>query len=225
MTIENNTGRKQIRLMLAHRYALVRESMAGLLNGAGFEMVPDVKHEEDLVRLAARYNPDILLLSWDLPEAPVDTLRRLVTEKAFLGAVVLVGPPQPSEAIMEAITAGARGYLSINLPGEEFVSRLRFLARGDFVVSRDLAFRPCRQIDTVKAVEASGALSDRERQVLVLVATGATNKEIANELTVTENTVKVHLRHILDKLDLRNRQQAAAYAVREGMAGVEEEQG
>lgn len=118
---------------------------------------------------------------------------------------------------MEAILAGARGYLSLNLAGPEFISRLRFLARGDFLVSQDIAFSLVRQIGSARSPEATDGLSDRERQVLVLVATGATNKEIANELTVTENTVKVHLRHILDKLDLRNRQQAAAYAVREGM--------
>lgn len=226
MTSENNTvantAAKEIRVLLAHRYTLVRESLAGLLDGAGFEIVADVEREEDLVRLAARYSPDILLLAWDLPKAPVDLIRRLTTEKGFPGTVVLVGPPQSAEAVMGAILAGARGYLSLNLAGAEFISRLRFLARGDFLVSQDIAFSLVRQIGSARTAEAADGLSDRERQVLVLVATGATNKEIANELTVTENTVKVHLRHILDKLDLRNRQQAAAYAVREGMTGADE---
>lgn len=224
MIPDNKTARKEIRVLLAHRYALVREGMAGLLNGAGFEIVADVEREEELVRLAARYSPDILLLAWDFPKVPVDLIRRLTAEKNFPGAVVLVGPPQSAESVMEAIIAGARGYLSLNLPGAEFVSRLRFLARGDFVVSQDAAFSLGQQLGATRATEASDCLSDRERQVLVLVATGATNKEIANHLTVTENTVKVHLRHILDKLDLRNRQQAAAYAVREGMTSIDEGQ-
>lgn len=223
MTTESKTTHKGVKVMLAHRYTLVRQSIADMLNEAGFAVVADVEPEGDLVRLATKYNPDILLLAWDLPKVPADIVRRLATEKRFTGVVVLAGPPQSSEAAMEAILAGARGYLSMNLPGPEFVSRLQFLARGDFVVSQDMAFSLGQQVGTaVRAAEATDGLSDRERQVLVLVATGATNKEIAQELTVTENTVKVHLRHILDKLDLRNRQQAAAYAVREGITEIED---
>jgi NarL family two-component system response regulator LiaR len=101
------------------------------------------------------------------------------------------------------------------------------LAQGDFVVSGELASSLSQQWRDKTVPETTDGLSDREREVLVLVSTGATNKEIAQELTVTENTVKVHLRHILDKVDLRNRQQLAAYAVREGLAedsdDVEEE--
>lgn len=203
--------------MLAHAIRLVREGMANLLNGAGFEIVADVDNEADLVRVTTRYNPDILLLDWDLPKSPVDMVRMLAEGRNFQGAVVLVGLPESPQGVVEAIQAGARGCLSLDLPGEEFVSRLRLLAQGDFVVSRELAPSLSQQWGQKTADENTDGLSDREREVLVLVSSGATNKEIAQELTVTENTVKVHLRHILDKLDLRNRQQLAAYAVREGL--------
>jgi DNA-binding NarL/FixJ family response regulator len=196
----------------------MREGMAGLLNEAGFELVADIESEADLVRLTTRYNPDVLLLDWDLPKSPVDTVRTLAEEWNFKGAVVLIGQPESPEGVVDVVQAGARGCLSLDLPGEEFVSRLRLLAQGDFVVSRDLTSALSQQWGDTKEGESSDGLSDREREVLVLVSYGATNKEIAQELTVTENTVKVHLRHILDKLDLRNRQQLAAYAVREGLA-------
>jgi DNA-binding NarL/FixJ family response regulator len=154
-------------------------------------------------------------------------VRLLAEERNYKGAVVLVGRPESPAGVVDAIQAGARGCLSLDLPGEQFVSRLRVLAQGDFVVSGELASSLSQQWGNKTGAETTDGLSDREREVLVLVSTGATNKEIAQELTVTENTVKVHLRHILDKLDLRNRQQLAAYAVREGLAedsdDVEEE--
>jgi DNA-binding NarL/FixJ family response regulator len=219
VTIEKNKSpRKEVRVLLAHGTRLMREGMAGLLNEAGFELVADINSEADLVRLTTRYNPDILLLDCDLPKSPVDTVRMLAEERNFKGAVVLVGQPASPEGVVDVVQAGARGCLSLDLPGEEFVSRLRLLAQGDFVVSGELASSLSQQWRDKTVPETTAALSDREREVLVLVSTGATNKEIAQELTVTENTVKVHLRHILDKLDLRNRQQLAAYAVREGLA-------
>jgi DNA-binding NarL/FixJ family response regulator len=131
--------------------------------------------------------------------------------------VVLVGQPKSSEAIVEAIQAGAQGFLSLDLPLEEFIFRLRLLAQGDFMVSHGLTPSLSQLWEARALAETADELSQREREVLVLVSTGATNEEIAQELIITKNTVKVHLRHLLDKLDLRNRQQLAAYAAREGL--------
>lgn len=212
----SNTDVREVRVLLAHGTRLVREGMASLLKGAGFELVAEIDSEADLARLVTRYNPDMLLLDWDLPKTPFDMVRVLAEEKNFKGAVVMLGQPGSPEHVVEAIQAGARGCLSLDLPGEEFVSRLRLLAQGDLVVSRDLTPALSQQWGDKGLPESTDGLSGREREVLTLVSAGATNKEIAQELTVTENTVKVHLRNILDKLDLRNRQQLAAYAVREG---------
>jgi DNA-binding NarL/FixJ family response regulator len=208
----------EVRVLLAHSTRLMREGMAGMLRGAGFEIVADVENEADLVRVTTRYNPDILLLDWALPKVPLDAVRQLAGEKSFKGAVVLVGQPKSPEDVVEAIQAGAQGFLSLDLPLAEFVSRLSLLAQGDIVVSRGLTAALSQQWGARTQAETTGGLSGREREVLVLVSTGATNEEIAQELIITKNTVKVHLRHILEKLDLRNRQQIAAYAVREGLA-------
>ncbi len=218
MTMEKNSPTQmEVRVLLAHSTRLMREGMAGMLRGAGFEIVADVDNVADLVRVTTRYNPDILLLDWALPKVPLDTVRQLAGEKSFKGAIVLVGQPKSPEDIVEAIQAGAQGFLSLDLPLEEFVSRLPLLAQGDIVVSRGLTAALSQQWGARTQREATDGLSDREREVLVLVSTGATNEEIAQELIITKNTVKVHLRHILEKLDLRNRQQIAAYAAREGM--------
>jgi DNA-binding NarL/FixJ family response regulator len=218
MTMEKNSPTQmEVRVLLAHSTRLMREGMAGMLRGAGFEIVADVDNVADLVRVTTRYNPDILLLDWALPKVPLDTVRQLAGEKSFKGAIVLVGQPKSPEDIVEAIQAGAQGFLSLDLPLEEFVSRLPLLAQGDIVVSRGLTAALSQQWGARTQRETTDGLSDREREVLVLVSTGATNEEIAQELIITKNTVKVHLRHILEKLDLRNRQQIAAYAVREGL--------
>jgi DNA-binding NarL/FixJ family response regulator len=215
---KNSPIQKKIRVLLAHSTRLMRQGMAGLLRGAGFEIVADVENEADLVRAVTRYNSDILLLDWALPKVPLDIVRQLAGEKSFKGAVVLVGQPKSPEDVVEAIQAGAQGFLSLDLPLAEFVSRLSLLAQGDFVVSRGLTAGLSQQWGARTQAETTGGLSGREREVLVLVSTGATNEEIAQELIITKNTVKVHLRHILEKLDLRNRQQIAAYAAREGLA-------
>lgn len=220
----SSTARDDVRVLLAHGTRLVREGMAGLLNENGFEMVTDVDNEDDLVRLTIRYNPDILLLDWGLSGSPAEIINLLAEQRNFKGAIVLIGAPETPAKIVEVIQAGAKGCLSLDLPGDEFLSRLRLLAQGDLLVSRDMTPGLSQQWGAGASDETTDGLSDREREVLVLVSTGATNKEIAQELTVTENTVKVHLRHILDKLDMRNRQQLAAYAVREGMAEEENEE-
>jgi two-component system nitrate/nitrite response regulator NarL len=217
MTMEKNSPiQKKITVLLAHSTWLMREVMAGMLRSVGFEIVGDVENEADLVRAVTRYNPDILLLECSLSKVPLDTVRQLVGEKSFEGAVVLVGQPKSPENVVEAIQAGAQGFISLDLPLAEFVSRLSLLAQGDFVVSRGLTAGLSQQWVAKTQAETTDGLSGREREVLVLVSTGATNEEIAQELIITKNTVKVHLRHILEKLDLRNRQQLAAYAVREG---------
>jgi DNA-binding NarL/FixJ family response regulator len=218
MTIEKNSPtQKKVKVLLAHSTRLMLEGMAGMLRGAGFEIVADAGNEADLVRVTTRYNPDILLLDWALPKIPLDTVRLLVGERNFKGAVVLVGQPKSPEDIVETIQAGVQGFLSLDLPSEEFISRLRLLAQGDFMVSRGLIPSLAQLWEVRTLAETADGLSDREREVLLLVSSGATNEEIAQELFITKNTVKVHLRHILEKLDLRNRQQIAAYAAREGM--------
>src|SRR5919106_773450 len=217
MTMEKNSPiQKKITVFLAHSTWLMREGMAGMLRSVGFEIVGDVENEADMVRAVTRYNPDILLLECSLSKVPLDTVRQLAGEKSFKGAVVLVGQPKSPEDVVEAIQAGAQGFISLDLPLAEFVPRLSLLAQGDVVVSRGLTAGLSQQWVAKTQAETTDGLSGREREVLVLVSTGATNEEIAQELIITKNTVKVHLRHILEKLDLRNRQQLAAYAVREG---------
>lgn len=164
--------------------------------------------------LVAQHGGDIVLLDWELADRGEDSIQELSNESDRSVLVVLTRP-QPPEEFDAAMRTGIRGYLSVNTPSEEFLAALRMLARGDVIVSREMA--DLFQASDGRKEEPFEELSGREREVLALVGHGATNREIGESLIVTESTVKVHLRNILGKLNLRNRQQAAAFAAQEGL--------
>ena len=203
-------------VLLAHPNRLIRESFASVLQGAGFRVIGQVEDEPSLRKLAVQHKPDIILLDWEISEVRVDAVRGLADDVP--GAIVVIlTRPQPSETFVEAMREGAKGYLSVNLSPEEFVQSLRMLIKGDIVVSRDMAGEVQKALAATDPGKSAEGLSNREREVLGLLGNGETNREIAQKLIISEHTVKVHLRNILNKLDLRNRQQAAAYAGRKGL--------
>jgi len=203
-------------IVIVHHYALVCEGIAKILQGAGFNVVGQTDTGRSLFQLAVQHNPDIMLVDWEAPEVALDTIR-LLTGKFPRMAVVILTQPQSTEAILPILQAGARGYLSVNLSSQEFLQSLRMLAKGDIVVSQEMAAGVKVELAADQALKGRDDISGREQEVLQLVCEGATNREIAQRLIVSEHTVKVHLRNILNKLNLRNRQQVAAYAVQEGL--------
>ena len=203
-------------IIVAHRHALICEGIAKILQEAGFHVVGQTDTGRSLFQLAVQHNPDIMLVDWQVSEVAPDTIRAL-TEKSPSMAVVILTQPESTEAFLPILQAGAKGYLSVNLSSQEFVQALRMLAKGDIVVSQEMANEVKVELAADQALKSKDDISGREREVVQLVCEGATNREIAERLIVSEHTVKAHLRHILDKLNLRNRQQVAAYAVQEGM--------
>jgi len=203
-------------IIVAHHHALICEAIARILQEAGFQVLGQTNTGRSLFQLALHHNPDILLVDWEVSDVAPDTIRAL-SEKLPHTAVVILTQPQSTEAFLPILQAGARGYLSVNLSSQEFVQALRMLAKGDIVVSQEMANGIKIELSAELASKSKEDISGREREVLQLVCQGATNREIAERLIVSEHTVKVHLRHILNKLNLRNRQQVAAYAVQEGL--------
>jgi two-component system nitrate/nitrite response regulator NarL len=203
-------------IVVAHHHALICEGIAKILQEAGFHVVGQTDTGRSLFQLAMQHNPDIILMDWEVPEVAPETIH-VLTEKFPRMAVVILTQPQSTEAFLPLLQAGARGYLSVNLSSQEFVQALRMLAKGDIVVSQEMANGVKVELAVDQASKSRDDISGREQEVLQLVCEGATNREIAERLIVSEHTVKVHLRHILNKLNLRNRQQVAAYAVQEGL--------
>jgi DNA-binding NarL/FixJ family response regulator len=203
-------------IVVAHHHALICEGITKILQEAGFHIVGQTDTGGNLFQLAMQHKPGIMLVDWEVSGIDPDAIR-LLTEKLPHTAVVILTQPQSTEAILPILQAGARGYLSVNLSSQEFVQALLMLAKGDIVVSQEMAHEVKVELAADQAVKSKDDISGREQEVLQLVCQGATNREIAERLIVSEHTVKVHLRHILNKLNLRNRQQVAAYAVQEGL--------
>jgi len=212
-----------IRVLLADDNALFREGMASLLNRCeGVQVIGQAKDAAEAVRKTTLVRPDVVLMDLSMPlGGGVDAPRKILAERPDQAICMLTISEQESD-LSAAIRAGARGYLVKTVALDDLCQSLHVLSEGGSVVTPHLAARLLDEFAKLAQVVREGPseaekLTGREREVLELVARGASNKEIANRLVIAENTVKVHLRNILDKLQLRNRQQAAAFAVQEGL--------
>lgn len=212
-----------IRVVLADDNALFREGMATLLGRCeDIEVTGQAKDAAEAVRRTLLQRPDVVLMDLSMPlGGGVEATRQILEDRPEQAICVLTVSEQDSD-LFAAIRAGARGYLVKTVDLETLCRSLHILAEGGSVVSPHLAARLMEEFARLTQGVREGPseaekLTVREREVLELVARGASNKEIAAQLVIAENTVKVHLRNILDKLHLRNRQQAAAFAVQEGL--------
>jgi DNA-binding NarL/FixJ family response regulator len=207
-----------IRVLLADDHILFRSGLASLLAAqTDFTLVGEASNGEEAANLALALLPDITLLDVRMPVASgLDALRRIRTAMPD-ALIVMLTASEDDKDLFEAIRLGAQGYLLKNTAPAEFYSYLRGVMRGEAALSGLLAARILSEMSGAARPGAPvEALSQRESEVLGLVADGAANKEIANRLQITENTVKKHLQSILDKLHVQNRTQAAAYALRDG---------
>lgn len=206
-------------VLLAHHHTLIREGIARILASGGFDVVGQVEDISSLKESIIAHRPNLVLLEWEVPDGGAAAIESVVdlTREHGQGATAIITRPQPQDTLMSAMRSRVDGYLSVNMTPTDFLDALRMIAAGDVIVSRDVAAEFKAKLAAEPASDTKDELSERELEVLSLISQGATNREIAGSLTIAENTVKVHLRHILDKLDLRNRQHAAAYAVQEGL--------
>lgn len=209
-----------MRVLLADDHPLFRAGVASLLRASGVEVVGETGNGAEALEQARRLRPDLVLMDITMPGGDgLEATRRI---KAELPAtrIVMVTVSDDDDDLFEAVKSGADGYLLKNMSEEELSRTLDAVAAGEPALSPALAARvvaefakPARASDE----ERAAALTPRESDVLQLVATGATNREIAAALTLTEHTVHFHVKNILAKLHLKNRAQAAVYAVRSGL--------
>ena len=207
-------------VLLAHNEQLVREAIAGILQQAEFVVLDQTDAIDQLQQRVRQRNPELLLLDWELVEGEIDTLRVLAREFPS-SRIVILSPAQPPPLVKTLLEAGARGCLSLHLSSEELIESLNMISKGDIIVSRGIAEQVVQGLDPGNdREELFNALSERQWEVISLVVTGMTNREITSTLIITENTVKVHLRNILGKLDVRNRHQLAAVAAQRGLVSL-----
>jgi len=200
---------KPIKVLIAHPYTLVREGLCHIVRMGGHSICYQVDNMVDLVKNAADQNPDIVVVDFRLSKDRYALINEL--KKSISGVVAIVAVPEEIAEAPEALKAGAIGYLSYSQTSEEFLQSLSLLSKGTVIVSHDAGGHVQNSIR--KKYGGKDELTDREKEVVVLVAQGATNREIARKLIISEHTIKIHLHGILNKLNLRNRQQIAAYAI------------
>lgn len=217
-------------ILLVDDHKLFLEGLQNLLAANDLPVVGVARNGHEAVALAQQLRPDVILMDIHMPDC--DGLAATRQIKALLPDVkiVMLTMSADDEHLFEAIKAGATGYLMKNLDAAEFFDLLEGLERGEAPMTRSLATKLLTEFaqqahqspPTEAAEETLDALTERQMEVLKHIAQGLTNREIAELLYITERTVKYHLQEILQKLHLRNRTQAVAYAVRTGLIGEDE---
>src|SRR5438093_1746018 len=215
---------KPIRVVIADSHDLFRQGLASLLSRQeGIQVVGEAHDGDEARAMTANLAPDVLLMEMRMHRCEgLPTVVEIMSEYPNTSVAILTSSEEDAD-LLAAVKSGVKGYLLKNSSLEELVRAVEALAQGGAYFSSTMFTKVLQEFThlsrrrDLQEVKGIDALTEREKDVLRLVAKGATNRDIANELIITENTVKVHLRNILDKLQLRNRQQAAAYAVQEGL--------
>jgi DNA-binding NarL/FixJ family response regulator len=208
-----------MRILIADDHALFRDSLRSLLEANGLEVLGEARNGREAVELAHKLKPDVVLMDLSMPEMDGLAATRLISADQPEVKVVVLTASDEDAKLFEAIKSGAQGYLLKNLESEDFFTLLDGVNRGEPALTPALARKLlqefARPAQTSAPPQDPDALTDREREVLELLVNGITsNRKLAKQLGVSENTVKFHVRNILDKLHLHNRAQVVSYAIR-----------
>jgi two-component system, NarL family, nitrate/nitrite response regulator NarL len=208
-----------VRIVVIDDHTLFRRGITALLSRVpGFAVVGEAADGFDGIRAVAEHRPDVVLLDLHMPGiSGIDAMQAILKE-APGSHIVMLTVSEEAEDLMLALRAGALGYLLKNIESDFLVESVRRAADGESVMSPEMTAKLMRGVRAGATAQAQPALSPREREILAYLARGASNKEIARDLDVAESTVKIHVQHILRKLELTSRVQAAVWAVEHGIA-------
>lgn len=209
-------------LLIVDDHVLFREGLASIIRAE-----PDIKIAgmagtvHDAVEMAGRIKPDIILMDFSLPDGTGADAAGLILEAHPNCKIIFLTMSEEDENLFAAIRSGAKGYLLKDMHPSKLVTALRAVYKGESALSRSMTLRLMNELSQTKKPESSQVssptLTRRELDVLRAVATGKTNEEIAQELVISINTVKYHVHFILDKLNLKGRRDAAAFAREHGL--------
>ncbi len=212
---------KPARLVIADDHELVRAGLRAMLTGQrGLEVVGEAANGREALMLCRRLQPDLALIDVRMPEQDGLATCRAIKEECPAMSVILITIHENPEYLLEAFKAGAAGYVLKDISQSELITAIKGVLRGESILNKELVILLLRRMasETPSQEELPARrLSLREREVLRLLTQGQTNREIAQNLIVSVSTVKIHVEHILAKLDVSDRTQAAVRAIELGL--------
>ncbi|UQZ81206.1 Transcriptional regulatory protein DegU [Paenibacillus konkukensis] len=210
------------RILLADDHALAREAMREIiLTDDSFAIAGEAVNGYEAVRMAEERLPDMILMDISMPDMDGLEATKQIKERFPHIKIIMVTVSDDITHLFEAIKRGAQGYLLKNLHPASWHEYLRAVAFDEAPMSRELAVRLLKEFSSVQTTaQETSPLTSREKEILTCVARGKSNKEISNDLFISEHTVKNHLKNILQKLHLNNRVQLTRYAYEKGWIRV-----
>ena len=210
---------ESIRILIADDHPIVREGLAKVLSQEDdIKVVGQASNGSEAVSKAKELHPDIILMDLQMPVMDgVEAMQRIKEEAPDIGIIILT-TYDTDDYIFRGIEAGARAYLLKDSPPEEVLKAIRAVHKGESLIQPKVASRLLDRFSQLSRAPApEEGLSQREIEVLQLIAKGAANKEIASQLFIGESTVKTHIIHIFNKLEVKDRTEAVTEAVRKGI--------
>jgi two-component system response regulator DevR len=210
-----NKGDRQLRLLVVDDHEVVREGLVAMLGRRpNFQVVAEAATAAEAVEMARRHQPDLVVMDVRLPDGSgIEACREIRAELPDTRVLILTSYPD-EEAVFSAIVAGASGYLLKQVRGRDLVAALEAVGRGESLLDpavTEKVLERVRRIATGAATDDLALLTGQEQKILLLVAEGKTNKQIAADVFLSDKTVKNYVSSILSKLNLQRRAQAAAY--------------
>jgi DNA-binding NarL/FixJ family response regulator len=214
-----------VRIVLADDEQLVRAGLRLILESeADLEVVGEAANGAEAVELVTKLDPDVVLMDIQRPEMDgLEATRRIAAlGRTDTSRVLILTTFEVDEYVYDALRAGASGFLLKRTPATDLIAGIRVVAAGDALLAPSVTRRLIDQFahrpaEARREIKSLGEITEREREVLVLVARGLSNAEIAEQLVLSEGTVKTHIKHIFGKLELRDRTQAVILAYDAGL--------
>jgi two-component system response regulator DevR len=218
---------RSLRLLVVDDHEVVRQGLVALLDRrSGFEVVAQAGSVAESITMAARHEPDLVIMDVRLPDGSgIEACREIRAARPETRVVMLTSYPD-EEAVLSAIIAGASGYLLKQIRGRDLVSALESVGRGESLLDPAVTEKVLERVRRMASGSASDDLSEltsQERKILLLVAEGKTNKEIAADVFLSDKTVKNYVSSILAKLNLQRRTQAAAFVAKRHLVSPDEQ--
>jgi two-component system nitrate/nitrite response regulator NarL len=213
----------RIRLVVVDDHALFRRGLVGLLKDmVEFEVVGQAEDGLQALELILRVHPDVILMDVNMPRMDGIQVVQSLRSKRFKARILMLTISQEDDDLLGAIQAGADGYLLKNTEPEDLRRNIIRVAQGQGVLSPEVTATILKAASRRGLPENEGILSDREVEVMGCLVEGQTTLQIASNLFISENTVKTHIRHILEKLDAANRTEAVSKAIQLGLISKKE---